>query len=76
MPYNTYAAKVGDTITITEPGREPLAMTVWLISPAGDAGRSFAAGPRIHAHIRPGGYAITFDAHSTITPHIHSAPTT
>ncbi|MFZ2176587.1 MAG: hypothetical protein WAW17_21610 [Rhodococcus sp. (in: high G+C Gram-positive bacteria)] len=73
MSYNVHAAKVGDQVRVTEPGREPLAMTVWLITPAGSDGRAYSAGPKIHAHIRPGGYAITFDGNSYHTPHVHPA---
>lgn len=73
MAYDVYAAEVGDKILFEEPGRNPLEMTVWLIEPAGSAARSCLAGPRVHAHIRPGGYGITFDADSYHTQHISPA---
>ncbi|MBM4574842.1 hypothetical protein GS896_27680 [Rhodococcus hoagii] len=73
MSYDVFAAKVGDKITLAEPGRNPVPMTVWLISPAGSDARAISAGPKIHAHVRPGGYCITFDATSYHTPHIQPA---
>jgi hypothetical protein len=73
MAYNVHAAEVGDKIVVEEPGRNPLEMTVWLIEPAGSAARSYHAGPRVHARIRPAGYGISFDADSYHTPHIRPA---
>lgn len=61
--FNTYAARVGDTVTITRDGKD-IDMTVSHITPAGVGGSSFARGPSIGAHIRPGGYGISFDAQS------------
>lgn len=73
MSYNTDTAKIGDRILVAEPNRSPLFMTVWHISPTGDGGRKYSAGPLIHAHIKVGGYGIAFDAHSAVTQHITAA---
>ena len=59
--FNTHRAKIGDKIVITRDGHD-IQMTVSNIFPAGSGGTSFAAGPHISAHIRPGGYSVSIDA--------------
>lgn len=61
---NTHRVKVGDKLVVTRDGRTNL-MTVWLISPGGEAGRAERHGRRIHAQIRPGGYGVAFDYSTT-----------
>lgn len=62
QPYDVFAAQVGDKITVASSGGEGRTeMVVWSISAAGTAGRRYGAGPAVSAHIRPGGYAVTFD---------------
>lgn len=57
---NTRASKVGDKLVITQDGKD-LEMTVARIDPPGTFGTSYADGPHIAAHIRPGGYAVNLD---------------
>lgn len=64
--YDNFTAKVGDVILVAREGQEPLEMQVWHISPPGAAGRSYTAGPVVHAHVRPGGYGFSFDNASII----------
>lgn len=59
--YDTFSAKIGDRVVWCE-GEYQTHFTVWLVEPAGAAGRSYSAGPVVHAHTRPGGYGLTFDA--------------
>lgn len=70
MAVDTETLKVGDTVVVAEPGRSSLELTVWMISPPGEGGVSFASGPKIWAHIRPGGYGITFDRDSHLYPYV------
>lgn len=73
MAVDTNALKVGDKIIVEEAPKDPVEMVVSRISPAGSAGRSYAAGPVISAHIRLGGYGITFDRESYHYPHVRLA---
>lgn len=62
-PYDVFRAQIGDRITVK--GHTPdhrTDMTVSRLSPAGSGGRRVSAGPAVSAHVRPGGYAVTFDA--------------
>lgn len=61
--FDTHTAKVGERIIHTRDSRVTL-MVIWQIVPAGEAGQARAAGPRIFAHTRPGGFGISFDAYS------------
>lgn len=61
--FDTYAAKVGERIIHTRDHMETT-MVIWLIREAGADGTSRAAGPRIFAHTRPGGFGVSFDAYS------------
>lgn len=72
--YNPHAAHVGDRVTLIRDGRETI-LTVWLITEPGSAGRSHAAGPTVWAHVRPGGYGVTFDAASALAPYVFHADT-
>lgn len=56
----TERLKIGDKLVVTRDGRTNL-MEVWHISPPMSGGRRESAGPMIHAHIRPGGWGVTFD---------------
>lgn len=56
--------RVGDKLAVTRDGRTNL-MTIWSISPAGSGMRAHRHGPRVHAHIRPGGYGVDFDYSTT-----------
>lgn len=62
-PYDVFRAQIGDRITVKGhiPDRR-VDMTVSRLEAAGSAGRRVSAGPAVSAHIRPGGYAVTFDA--------------
>lgn len=71
-PYNPHRARVGDRVTLERDGRQTH-LTVWNVTPAGTAGRSYAAGPTVWAHVRPGGYGVTFDAASYHAPHVFHA---
>lgn len=58
---NTYNLKPGDKlVVIDDRGTERVMEVAWVDSP-GSTGRAASAGPRIGAHIRPGGYSISFD---------------
>lgn len=72
MAYDFRAARVGDEIILEEPGRPPLRLTVWSISSPDADLRAHSAGPRISAWIRPGGYGISFDAHSHQAAHVRA----
>ena len=70
---NTHALKVGDRVTVSEPGRKAVDMTVWMITPAGSNGLARSHGPRIHVHIRSGGNGVAFDQGSPVAQHITRA---
>ena len=58
---NTHTLKVGDQVRVQDSsGGAWYWMTVWQISPAGSGMTRESYGPHIHAHLRPGGYGITF----------------
>lgn len=61
---STHALEVGDVIVVTSDGRE-YTMTVTHISPPMSAGRAASAGPRVTASLRPGGWSVDFDDHTT-----------
>ena len=54
-PNNRTAAK-GDRFTL-----DGKTFTVYLVSPAGSGGTSYAHGPQIGAWLRPGGYGVSID---------------
>jgi hypothetical protein len=56
MPLNNRTARVGSSFTL-----DGNTFTVHTISPAGSTGLSFAHGPVIGGHIRPGGFGVTID---------------
>jgi hypothetical protein len=56
---DVWNAKVGDTV---REQNSPHVLTVWRIDPPGSAGRAHRHGPSVNAHIRPGGYGVSFDA--------------
>jgi len=58
---NLYALKVGDEIIVGTRGSTPSVMTVYRIDPPGTYATSHTDGPHINAHIRPGGYGLSFD---------------
>ncbi|MEN3225159.1 MULTISPECIES: hypothetical protein [Mycolicibacterium] len=59
MAVNVWNLKVGDKVR--EKGKA-YDLTVSFISPPMSGGRAEHHGPRITAHIRPGGYSVDFDA--------------
>lgn len=69
--YDVFAAQVGDRITVASGSGGRTEMTVWQLVPALSAGRSVSAGPTVMAHIRPGGYGVSFDAQTAVNydPH-------
>lgn len=69
MAVDTETLKVGDKLILTEDGRTTQ-LVVWAIQPPGTGATSYASGPHIMAHIRPGGYGITFDRDSYHYPNI------
>lgn len=54
--YSKHSAKVGDRVRVTFHTEKVVDMIVSQVSPPGTYGRSFADGPVVLAHIRPGGY--------------------
>lgn len=56
MALNNRNARKGDQFTL-----DGKTFTVYLVSPPGSGGRSYAAGPIIGAWLRPGGYGVTID---------------
>ena len=61
---SVHTLEVGDRIAVTRDGRT-YEMTVHTITPAMSAGRAVSAGPSVMAWIRPGGYGVTIDAHTS-----------
>lgn len=61
MAVNVWSLKVGDKVR--EEGMD-YDLIVHMILPPMDGGRAEHHGPRILAHIRPGGYGTSFDAES------------
>ncbi|KXO98404.1 Uncharacterised protein (plasmid) [Tsukamurella tyrosinosolvens] len=59
MAVNVWALMVGDKVR--EAGKD-YDLIVWLIEAPMSAGRAEHWGPSVYAHIRPGGYGVTFDA--------------
>lgn len=57
-----YLLQVGTRVRVTLRDGQAYDMTISQRHPAGSAGRSYAAGPHIVAHIRPGGYSIALDS--------------
>ncbi|KMV14862.1 hypothetical protein ACT17_28320 [Mycolicibacterium conceptionense] len=58
MAVNVWNLQVGDKVR--EEGKD-YDLTVWLVEPPMSAGRAEHWGPNVYAHIRPGGYGVTFD---------------
>ena len=67
MTVDVWKAKVGDTVRERNSSH---VLTVWRIDPPGSAGRAHRHGPSVNAHIRPGGYGVTFDG---MTAHRYEA---
>jgi len=59
MSVDVWTAQVGDLLR--ERGRDTT-LIVHRVDPACSSGRAQRHGPYIHAHVRPGGYGIGFDA--------------
>ena len=59
MAVNVWKLKVGDQIH--EDGKN-YTLTVSAVAPPMSLGRAERHGPSITAHIRPGGYSVSFDA--------------
>lgn len=53
-----YLLQVGTRVRVTLRDGSVHDMVVSQRHPAGSAGRSYAAGPHIVAHVRPGGYSV------------------
>lgn len=53
-----YTLNVGDLVSVTLTNGQTYTMTVSSIEAPGSMGTSYASGPRVMAHIRPGGYSV------------------
>ena len=62
LAVDVWNLRVGDQVR--ERGRD-IVLTVHHIDPECSAGRAQRFGPYIHAHVRPGGYGVGFDAETT-----------
>lgn len=54
-----YSLNVGDRVLVTLRDGQSYPMTISRIDAPGSMGTSYASGPRVIAHIRPGGYSVS-----------------